>query len=95
MPPRSIEHVALTDGRPRDLPACSKEPVTAAPPTASACWCESEPDVRQTTSMLAAARYDLFFVSMIRVLGFVRPSNVRLQPRRRMIPPAADGCKPC
>ena len=80
MLPRSIEDVALADGACPDLPACPKDPVTAAPPTESACWCESDPDVLQTSPMLAAARCDFFFVCVIRVLGFVRPSNGQRSP---------------
>ena len=81
MPPRSIEDVALADGPCRDLPALTEKPVTVAPPTESARGCESDPHVRQTTPMSAAARCDVFFVPMIRVLSFVRPSNVANEPR--------------
>jgi hypothetical protein len=46
-----------------------------APPPARVPSRESDPDVMQTPRMRGAARYDPFFVRVIRVLGFVRPSN--------------------
>jgi hypothetical protein len=54
---------------------------TFAPPPERAHSRESDPDVVQMTPMRGAARCDLFFVRVIRVLGFARPSNGANEPR--------------
>jgi len=45
--------------------------------------------IRSSQFIVAVYSVDLSFAKLR-----CRP-NVRLQPRRLMIPPAADGCKPC
>lgn len=47
-----------------------------APPPERADSRELDPDVIQVTPMRGAARCDLFFVRVIRVLAFARPFNV-------------------
>ena len=70
--------VGPTDGSCAELPPPTEGKPDSAPPRESTDPHDTNADATQTTPMGGAARCDLFFLRLIRILVFARPSNFLL-----------------